>query len=298
MKVLNFGSLNIDFVYNVDSFVIPGETISSSKLETFAGGKGLNQSVALANAGAEVYHAGCVGSDGKFLVELLESKGVNTDFLVEADEKNGHAIIQIDKTGQNCIILYGGTNQKITKEQVDSTLSYFSKGDILVLQNEINLNEYIMEKAAEKGMLIALNPSPFNEKIYNLPLDKVSFFLVNEIEGKCLSEKESHLEILKELGKKYNGAKIILTVGKKGVMAYDDGEIFSHGIYDVPVVDTTGAGDTFTGFFLSSYAKGKGMAKSLEIASRASALAITEKGAANAIPLYKEVTEAKLNPIE
>lgn len=298
MKFLNFGSLNIDFVYNVENFVQAGETISSVKLETFSGGKGLNQSVALANAGAEVYHAGCVGNDGVFLTELLKSKGVNVDFVSEVNEKNGHAVIQIDKTGQNCIILYGGTNQRITKEQVDDTLSHFSKGDILVLQNEINLNEYIMEEASDRGMLIALNPSPFDEKIKKLPLDKVNFFLVNEIEGKYLSGRDGYAEILKELGGKYPNAKIILTVGKNGVLGYDNGEIFAHGIYDVPVVDTTGAGDTFTGYFLTSYSNGEGMAKSLETASRASALAITKKGAANAVPLCSEVLSAKLKLIQ
>ena len=139
MKVLNFGSLNIDYVYDVDDFVKKGETISSKDLNVFCGGKGLNQSVALAKAGAEVYHAGMIGEDGKFLLDLLKEAGVNIDNVVIRDDiRTGNAIIQRNKSGDNCIILFSGANRSITKDYVDRVLSGFEKGDYIVLQNEIS----------------------------------------------------------------------------------------------------------------------------------------------------------------
>ena len=163
MKVLSFGSLNIDYVYKVDHFVQKGETLSSKSLNVFSGGKGLNQSIALAKAGVETYHAGAIGEDGKFLLEILEEAGVDTSCVkILSDERTGNAIIQNDEDGDNCILLYGGANQAITKAQVDAVLSRFDAGDYLVLQNEINELPYMMTKAHEKGMKIVLNPSPMN----------------------------------------------------------------------------------------------------------------------------------------
>lgn len=151
MKILNFGSLNIDYVYSVDHFVQKGETISSSQMNIFSGGKGLNQSVALGRAGAKVFHAGRIGKDGEFLVEQLKEAGVNTDLVVvDEDCSTGHAIIQNDAEGDNCILLYGGANQRITKEQIDAALEQFDAGDYLVLQNEISNLPYLMEKAQKK----------------------------------------------------------------------------------------------------------------------------------------------------
>ena len=186
-KILCFGSLNIDHVYSVDHFVAKGETLSSQKLETFTGGKGLNQSVALARAGAETYHAGAIGPDGSFLLDMMKEAGVHTDYVTMIpDAHTGHAIIQRDKEGDNCILLYGGTNQLITKEQTDSVLSHFSTGDYLVLQNEINQLPYIVEKAHALGMTIVLNPSPMNEKVLQLPLDEIDIFLLTDSGKPCI----------------------------------------------------------------------------------------------------------------
>lgn len=298
VRVLNFGSLNIDFVYTMDHFVRPGETESSLSLQRFAGGKGLNQSVALANALTEVYHAGAVGEDGQFLIELLRTRGVDTSHIAVLSERTGHAIIQLERKGQNSIILYGGANQAIPREQVDQTLRQFSSGDILLLQNEINQNEYIMTKAFERGMRIALNPSPINDALKRLPLDRVSYFILNEIEGRELTGQEEPRRIITTMAVKYPGCKVVLTLGKEGAMAYDGKNIYTHGIYDVPVIDTTGAGDTFTGFFLSSVANGLPFDRALEIASKASSLAVTVKGAANSIPTMKKVLESRMKLVE
>lgn len=184
MKVLNFGSINIDYVYKVDHFVQKGETISSSNLSIFSGGKGLNQSIALSRAGADVYHAGVVGIDGTFLIEQLKEAKVNTDYIYISDSiRTGNAIIQNDKKGDNCILLYGGANKSITSEMINKTLSYFKKDDWLVLQNEINEIPYIVEKAHEIGMKIVLNPSPMNDAIFDINLNYVDCFIMNEIEA-------------------------------------------------------------------------------------------------------------------
>ena len=178
MKVLCFGSLNIDYTYKVAHFVGKGETISSDGLKVFAGGKGLNQAIALSRASAATYHAGAVGEDGRFLLTLLQEAGVHTEHVKILDTvRSGNAIIQNDSQGDNCIILYGGANQAITRAQVDEVLSHFEKGDFIVLQNEINELAYIMEKAHERGLVIVLNPSPMNEKILGLPLSCVDCVL-------------------------------------------------------------------------------------------------------------------------
>ena len=184
MRVLCFGSLNIDYTYKVDHFVGKGETLSSESLQVFSGGKGLNQSIALAKAGADTYHAGAIGEDGRFLLKIMEDAGVHTEYVAELpDVRTGNAIIQNDREGDNCILLYGGANQAVTQEQVDEVLSHFQAGDFLVLQNEINELEYIVRKAHEKKMKIVLNPSPMNEKVTALPLDFVDYFMLNEVEA-------------------------------------------------------------------------------------------------------------------
>lgn len=291
MKVLNYGSLNIDNVYSVEHFVRGGETLSSSKMEIFSGGKGLNQSIALSKSGVEVWHAGAVGeSDGEFLLRQLEEAGVNVSLVAHTAGKTGHAIIQRDMEGQNCILLYGGANQEITKEQVDQAMSHFEEGDFLVLQNEINEIGYIMEKAHEKGMKIVLNPSPMDEKIGTYPLEYVDYFLLNEIEaGDICKENGSGEELIRKLSRKFPGAKIVLTLGGDGSMYKDGEEILTQPIYKVPVVDTTAAGDTFTGFFIGGLMRGENPKEALDHAAKAAAIAVSRAGAAPSIPDRSEL---------
>lgn len=291
MKVLNYGSLNIDNVYSVEHFVRGGETLSSSKMEIFSGGKGLNQSIALSKSGVEVWHAGAVGeSDGEFLLRQLEEAGVNVSLVAHTTGKTGHAIIQRDMEGQNCILLYGGANQEITKEQVDQAMSHFEEGDFLVLQNEINEIGYIMEKAHEKGMKIVLNPSPMDEKIGTYPLEYVDYFLLNEIEaGDICKENGSGEELIRKLSQKFPGAKIVLTLGGDGSMYKDGDEILTQPIYKVPVVDTTAAGDTFTGFFIGGLMRGESPKEALDHAAKAAAIAVSRAGAAPSIPDRSEL---------
>ena len=299
MKVLCFGSLNIDYTYKVPHFVKKGETLASERLQVFGGGKGLNQSVALAKAGTEVYHAGSIGQDGRFLLDMLKDAGANTDFVKILDTvRTGNAIIQNDKSGDNCIILYGGANQAITREQVDEVMSHFESGDYLVLQNEINELGYIVEKAHKKGMIIVLNPSPMNEKILALPLDVINYFILNEVEaaqilGKEDKGEESWEQIADDLLKKFPQATIVLTMGSEGSVFKNQKETVCQSIYKVQAVDTTAAGDTFSGYFIGGILGGLSAKEAMDQASKASAIAVTRKGAAPSIPVLAEVQNYK-----
>ena len=297
MKVLNFGSLNIDYVYSLDHFVQKGETISSEALHIFPGGKGLNQSVALGRAGVSVSHAGAVGKDGDFLLELLKESCVDTKYIqVLEGVQTGTAIIQNDKSGDNCIILYSGANHQITKEQIANTISDFEKGDFLVLQNEINGMDSIVRVAEEKGLKIVLNPSPMNEKILGLPLQYVDYFVLNEVEAaqilglENISEKDGE-KIVRELYNTYPHAKIVLTLGAEGSIYFDGEKLYRQRAYKTEVVDTTAAGDTFSGFFIAGILRGDTLEQAMDTAARAAGIAISRPGAAPSIPKIEEVLE-------
>jgi ribokinase len=288
-RILNIGSINIDYVYQVPHFVRPGETISAASLELFPGGKGLNQSVALARAGGDVSHAGRTGADGRGMIEALEANGVRADMVDLGGSATGHAIIQVAPEGENCIILFAGANRELERPYIDRVLSGFGRGDFLVLQNEINETPYIMTAASERGMSIVFNPSPIDAEIKKYPLELVRYFVLNEIEGRELSGREVPEEILDEMSRLYPAASIVLTLGRGGVLLRDGGETFSHGIYDVPVVDTTAAGDTFTGFFITALVGGQDNAEALRRASVASSIAVSRAGASSSIPTLDEV---------
>ena len=297
MKVLNFGSLNIDYVYSLDHFVQKGETISSDALHIFPGGKGLNQSVALGRAGVSVSHAGAVGKDGDFLLELLKESCVDTKYIqVLEGVQTGTAIIQNDKSGDNCIILYSGANHQITKEQIANTISDFEKGDFLVLQNEINGMDSIVRVAEEKGLKIVLNPSPMNEKILELPLQYVDYFVLNEVEAAQIlgldniSEKDGE-KFVRELHDAYPRAKIVLTLGAEGSIYFDGEKLYRQRAYKTEVVDTTAAGDTFSGFFIAGILRGDTVEQAMDTAARAAGIAISRPGAAPSIPKIEEVLE-------
>lgn len=295
MKVLCFGSLNIDYTYKVDHFVKKGETISSEALKVFSGGKGLNQSIALARAGVETWHAGSIGEDGRFLLEQMEEAGVNTECVTILKEvPTGNAIIQNDREGDNCILLYGGANQAITREQVDGVLDRFEKGDFLVLQNEINEMGYLMEQAHKRGLKLVLNPSPMNEKIRKLPLEHVDYFLLNEIEagqilGQDVREGFEKEQLAGALRKCFPEAVIVLTLGEEGAVYLDKRESFSQPACKVKAVDTTAAGDTFTGYFIGGLLRGQTVREAMAMAAKASAIAVTRLGASPSIPALAEV---------
>ncbi len=289
MKILNLGSLNFDKVYGVDHFVAGGETILSGSYREFMGGKGLNQSIALAKGGATVYHAGAIGIDGAPLKDCLEEAGVNTQYLTQVNSVSGHAIIQ-NAHGQNCIIVCGGANQCLTEQYIGEVLSHFAPGDILLLQNEVNLIPFAMEKAKAQGLKIAFNASPITPALLEYPLHLVDYFLINEIEGKLLAQTDgnSFTQILSALRNRFPKAAIVMTIGKQGVLYADEREILGVAGYCVPAVDTTAAGDTFTGFFLGALTRGCAVKEALTLATKAAAISVTRMGAAPSIPALEE----------
>ena len=257
MKILNLGSLNIDKTYSVKRFVQPKETIQALDYEEFCGGKGLNQSVALARAGAETL-----------------------------DGASGHAVIQIDESGQNNIIICGGTNRKITREYISSVLEHFGKGDLILLQNEISNIDFAMEEAKKRGLQVAFNPSPADEGVFLCNLELVDYFILNEVEGRILAgtDSEEPAPILRALREKYKNAAFVLTLGDQGAWYCDPEETSFKDIFRVEAVDTTAAGDTFCGYFIAGIAGGLGHKQALLQASAAAALAVTKKGAAPSVP--------------
>lgn len=289
MKILNFGSCNIDYVYSLNHIVNGGETESADMLAVLPGGKGLNQSIAVAKAGAEIYHAGCIGTDGEILTDILSKSGVNISFLEKVDSKNGHAVIQVSSCGENAIVLYPGSNEMLTKSFIDYVFEHFECGDILLLQNEINCIDYIIEKAYGKSMCVVFNPSPFNDKINKIDFKMISYVILNEIELREFSGTADYHDGLMYVKSKYPQLKVVLTLGKKGSVFSDKNREFRQPSFKVNAVDTTGAGDTFTGYFVAELSKGTEYTEILKIASAASAIAVTKNGAAPSVPSREEV---------
>ena len=292
MRILSFGSLNFDHVYNTDHFVVPKETMPALSYNRGFGGKGQNQSVAMSKAGLEVFHAGRVGADGQPFVDYLNSLGVNTTYLIKDDSSvTGHAIIEVSG-GENRIILFGGANREIDEDMVDSVLSHFSEGDWLVIQNEISSLPYLIEKAKKRSLKILFNAAPMEESVKSYPLDLVDIICVNEIEGKALSgcESSSCDDIGKTLSARYPDSDILLTAGEEGSWYFGrNNDTFHEGVLKVKAVDTTAAGDTYIGYFLAGLSLGKDIPSAMHYASVASALAVQKPGAADSVPYPEEV---------
>lgn len=294
MKILNYGSLNLDYVYRVKNIVKPGETIDSYSVNHYPGGKGLNQTIALARAGAKVYHGGMIGEDGLALKRLLEEEQVDCTYLKVLPGNTGTAFIQVAENGQNSIVLNGGTNRMNTTELCDQALEQFGQGDILLLQNEISMIDYLIDQAYDKKMYVALNPSPITESLLHCNLHKVSMFVMNEIEGQCITRKEEIEDVLAEMRRRFPAADLVMTLGSQGsVYQGREGKI-NQSAFSVQAVDTTAAGDTFTGYLLASMAAAKPIAECLTLASKAAAMAVTRMGATNSIPYLSEVMGIKL----
>lgn len=289
MKIYNLGSLNIDYVYSVEHIVNPKETIASNNLKKFAGGKGLNQSIALSRGGCNVIHGGIIGNDGAFLKELLIKDNVDTSHIIMLDKSTGHAIIQVDKNGQNSILLYSGTNHLIDREYVKNFLKYSQEDDILLLQNETSALEYAFEIAKNNKIQIALNPSPYSENLKNLPLQYVNWWFCNEVEASELFGS-SDIDVIKnKFISQYPNSNLILTLGEYGSIFINQNNFIRQIAYKTKVVDTTSAGDTFTGYFLGAISQNKTVKDAMEIASKAASITVSRNGAATSIPYITEI---------
>ncbi len=289
MKFLVLGSMNYDYTYVLDHIVKPGETVASCRMETACGGKGFNQAAALAKAGADVWLAGLVGGDGEELIETARRYKVDCSLVRKTEGKTGHAVILLDKSGQNSIVLFGGANRMWTKAHIREALSGFGKGDILVLQNEINELPEVIEEACKRELKIVLNPSPFETEILKSGTDKVSLFMLNEVEGEQMTGTGIPEEILDRMLERYPAAGVVLTLGPAGAYYADSKKRLFCPAQKVTPVDTTAAGDTFTGFFLSAQAKGYEIGECLRIAAKASSVTVSRRGASVSIPVWSEV---------
>ena len=295
-RIITLGSLNLDFTYQLPKPLEVGETLSSLSYRCGAGGKGANQSIAAARAGAEVYHAGRIGSDGTLLRRTLADSGVRLDFLEEVETPTGHAVVLINDAGDNSIVLFGGANRTIDETFIDRVTSAANPGDILLLQNEINGLGSLIDKASGRGMRVMFNPAPFDDSVFSLPLDKVSMLFVNEIEGAAmahLSTSAGYDEILGRLSSLYPEIGIVLTAGENGAFYGSGTTRFSCSAVKCEAVDTTGAGDTFIGYFIAGCERGYDIPEALRFASAAASIAVSRHGAMESIPFLQEAEDRR-----
>lgn len=295
MAVLNIGSLNLDYVYRVPHFVRPGETLAASHRAVHAGGKGLNQSVALARAGAQVRHAGCVGADGGMLADLLKSEGVDVSMLaVHESEASGHTFIQVTEDGENGILYYPGTNGRVTVESILPALDACAEDDLVMLQNELPDTTGLINAALERRLRVVLNPSPMDAGLLKAPLDRLHALIVNETEARGLLGAEAEgveaRELMPLLEKHFSKVILILTLGSAGALGREPGEAaFFVPAVKVKALDTTGAGYTFAGYVAAALDAGERLEPAMRRAARASAISVTREGAAPSIPTRAEV---------
>lgn len=290
-KIINLGSLNLDKVYLVEKFVQPGESIHALRYSENCGGKGLNQSIAMARAGAYVYHAGKIGKDGIRLRDCLKEAGVETSFLEETGAVSGHALIQVEQSGQNSIIVHRGANDLIQKDYISNVLEKFSPEDVLVLQNEISNVDYAIIESKKRGLRVVFNPSPIDENVLEYKLSDVDCFILNENEAGFLAGISEFDEdnAISRLREKYPEASFVMTLGEKGSYYFDRSRKFYQEIFRVDAVDTTGAGDTFCGYYVAGMIKGLNIPERLYLASAAAAMAVCVSGAAQSVPHLGDV---------
>lgn len=290
-RIITLGSLNLDFTYQLPKPLEVGETLSSLSYRCGAGGKGANQSIAAARAGAEVYHAGRIGHDGALLRRTLADSGVKLDFLEEVETPTGHAVVLINDAGDNSIVLYGGANRTIDESFIDRVTSAANPGDILLLQNEVTCISHAMEAGRKAGMRVAFNFAPFDPKLApELPLSLCDFLFLNRIEAGGIAGKSDVEEILETLSRRFPETELVLTLGPEGAVALTPaGERFHADSPRVEVVETTAAGDTFIGYYLAAVLDGFDTGRALERACRAAALCCSRAGAAESIPTRAEL---------
>ncbi|PID45993.1 MAG: ribokinase [Proteobacteria bacterium] len=300
MKVFNFGSINIDHIYRVPHFVCPGETLPSQKYQMMLGGKGANQSIALARAGVLVQHIGRISVHDEWICRKLQQNGVGVYCLKQVEEPTGHAVIQVNDAGENAILLFGGANRGFAKPELVEYLNNSQPGDWLLLQNECNLTAEVLQLAKQHQMTVAFNPAPMSKAVLDLPMDNVDYLIVNEIEAEGLvndadlgaGQPEA---LLGRLHQRYPHLKIVLTLGERGVRYKDAEQTLSVPAEVVDVVDTTAAGDTFIGYFIQQLVVGESVKDALEMANRAAAVTVQTLGASESIPYIAQLIGDETN---
>ncbi len=290
MAIINFGSINIDHVYHVPHFVQPGETLDTTSYQVLLGGKGANQSIALANAGAEVRHVGCIHQQDAQFKQAMIKYGINGRFIRCTDTPSGHAIIQVTPNGENAIFLFGGANRDINEQDISNALADAHDDDWVLLQNETTGIEEILQQAKAKGLNVAFNPAPMTANIKRLDFTLIDLLIVNEVEAAELSEQTDNAAIEAFFRHHFAHGAVIITQGKAGAKWFAGEETVFMPAFVVDAVDTTAAGDTFIGFFLAHYQTSYEVESALRYACAASALAVTKTGAAQSIPTMTQVS--------
>lgn len=286
MTVFNLGSINIDHFYQVPHIPAPGETLAATAYSSGLGGKGLNQSVALARGGADVVHIGAVGPDGAPVLDQIKALGVDVSHITQVDAPTGHAIINVATDGENCITLFQGANVEIPTDHIAAALGKMGRDDWLMLQNETNGHGPAIEYAVGVGARIVYSAAPFDIAAVKAILPFIDTLVVNEIEAN---------QLLGALGvsniTELDVPHIVMTLGVNGAqhIATKTGLIHRVDGLDVQVVDTTGAGDTFIGYFVALLSNGADIQQALEMANRAAALKVSRSGTAAAVPELQEV---------
>ena len=296
MKVFNFGSINIDHIYRIPHFIRPGETLASNKYQMMLGGKGANQSIALARAGVMVQHIGRISFHDEWICRKLQKNGIGVYCIQHVDEPTGHAIIQVSDSGENSILLFGGANHGFSKLSLTEYFSNAQAGDWLLMQNECNLTEDALRLAKDHDMIVAFNPAPMTRDVLDLPMECVDYLIVNELEAEDLANDtqlsaDEPKALLEALHKRYPHLKIVLTLGKQGVLYKDTEQTLEVAAQVVDVVDTTAAGDTFIGYFVQQLVVGESVKDALAMANRAAAITVQTLGASDSIPYITQLIE-------
>ena len=283
--IYNLGSINADFFYRMPRLPGPGETLAATAMSSGLGGKGANQSVAVARAGARVRHLGSVGRDGRWLVDQLAAVGADVAGIRISDLPTAHAIVMIDSAGENQIVIYPGANHDQCPEQIKAAFAEASPGDWLLLQNETSHQLEAAEMANGIGMCVAYSAAPFDADAVARLLPHLSLLIMNEVEAgqlsKALGKPVLHLPV----------ANVLITKGAKGADWHDTRLLQTVSIpaFSVDPVDTTGAGDTFAGYAVAGLSQGMSPQGALRRAAAAAAISVTRPGTADAIPTLVEV---------
>lgn len=290
MRVLTIGSLNLDHTLTVDHLAAPGETLTALGYATAAGGKGLNQSLAATRAGANVAHTGIIGKGGEPLRRLLADEGCDVTYVREADVCQGAAYIQVARdTAENSIVIVAGSNAAVTPAFVDEVLGSAESGDVVLLQNEVSSVPYILDSCARLSIPCVLNPAPYTPDIADADLSALTWLVVNEVEMAQITGVADAEAAYGWLTERAPSASLVVTFGSRGSCAYTAEGAFFEPARAVKAVDTTGAGDTFIGYFLAGLGEDMDVPGCLRLATAAAALEVSRAGAAPAIPWRAEV---------
>ena len=279
MQIINFGSINVDRTYRLERFPSAGETLQAKEFFCGCGGKGLNQSVAASRAGASVIHAGPIGNGGEAMEEELQKNGVDTSRLFHVDSEQGHAVILVDD-----------------EEEIRSIMKTIREPSLVVLQNELPCAHTIIDLAFDSGHIVVFNASPVDEEVlHSVDFSHVHWLLINEVEGKQLTGTSDPDSIIRLMRQRFPQMNIVLTLGADGSVCQCGDEQYCCGSYDVPVADTTGAGDAYTGYFLAGLSRGENPGEIMRRASLAAGISVMRPGASSAIPMRDEVEESYRN---